>query len=360
MAAELKGPAKWSQLIADLARAELGFVDYKKQEDRSLLVVALLAMIAEARELRSGIAAPLVPIQVQLWIRELRRLGRVVSEQPSFAWLDEPVAGVTTLPAFHCSECGDSGWLALHDPGDDIRIQARGVAGFRIGGEPKAIYRGWFGRKGQRSQHIVIISPFAAADQAGEEQQSLTLAQDFLCPASLVVRKGDGPCPLTDDGRRFRVKVSRATKTDGKSGAVIGNQVCPSCGAKDAMFIIGSQAATLSSVAIDELFGSVLNSDAKLLAFTDSVQDASHRAGFFSARTFHFTLRTALQHVIDDSPGLALPEVGQRLLEWCGTPGPGRPGSPKQAMAALMPPDLYQYGAYRAFRNDESASDPPA
>lgn len=48
---------------------------------------------------------------------------------------------------------------------------------------------------------------------------------------------------------------------------------------------IGSQSATLSSVAIDELFGSVLNNDPKLLAFTDSVQDASHRAGFFTART---------------------------------------------------------------------------
>src|SRR6266571_495263 len=68
-----------------------------------------------------------------------------------------------------------------------------------------------------------------------------------------------------------------------------------------------NQSATLSSVAIDELFGSVLNSDPKLLAFTDSVQDASHRAGFFTARTYAFTFRTALQHVIDDAGPAGVP-----------------------------------------------------
>ncbi len=61
------------------------------------------------------------------------------------------------------------------------------------------------------------------------------------------------------------------------------------------------------------MFGFILNNDPKLLAFTDSVQDASHRAGFFTARTYHFTFRTALQHVINHHAA--------------GSGGPGRASS---------------------------------
>src|SRR6185437_9410178 len=38
--------------------------------------------------------------------------------------------------------------------------------------------------------------------------------------------------------------------------------------------------------------------DKKLIAFSDSVQDAAHRAGFFEARTWRLNLRPALAQVI--------------------------------------------------------------
>jgi DEAD/DEAH box helicase domain-containing protein len=114
-------------------------------------------------------------------------------------------------------------------------------------------------------------------------------------------------------------------------------------------------------VAIDELFGSVLNSDPKLLAFTDSVQDASHRAGFFSARTYQFTFRTALQHVVDaaGAGGVPLSEVGGRLLDWWSTARPGWPGHVREAMASLMPPDLQHYEDFLKYRNRDDDGDPP-
>jgi len=320
-------------------------------------------------------AFPLVPTQVQLWIRELRRLGRVVDERPVFAWLDEPVQGRTCLPVVHCSECGESGWIGLHDPGEDSKIQARGVDGIQLDADPRKIYNAWFGYKGQRSQHIVVITPLAKDEAAaanepdvltqppaeGEapKQKPFAFVEDYLCPASLVLRKDDGPCPLTGDNRRFRVKVDRET-TKNKQDQVIGDQGCPNCGSKESVMFIGSQSATLSSVAIDEMFGSVLNADPKLLAFTDSVQDASHRAGFFTARTYHFTFRTALQHVIDDAgpEGVPLVESGQRLLDWWSQPGPGRPGQIKEVMASLMPPDLQQYEDFKHYRDNPAANQP--
>jgi DEAD/DEAH box helicase domain-containing protein len=109
------------------------------------------------------------------------------------------------------------------------------------------------------------------------------------------------------------------------------------------------------------LFGSVLNNDPKLLAFTDSVQDASHRAGFFTARTYQFTFRTALQHVIDAAgpAGVRLPDLGRALLDWWAHPRPGWRGHIREAMAALMPPDLHAYTDFLAYRDHPTADQPP-
>ena len=70
---------------------------------------------------------------------------------------------------------------------------------------------------------------------------------------------------------------------------------CPFCATKlDTLTGRAFQAATLTSVFIDQLFSSPWNADKKLLAFSDSVQDASHRAGVFGARTWRFNIRVAL------------------------------------------------------------------
>jgi DEAD/DEAH box helicase domain-containing protein len=361
--ANRQDPLLWNTMVEKVCQQEFAFNAYPNGADRQLLLASFIALVGHAREKRSGKDFPLVPSQVQLWVRELRRLGRVVSPVPIFSWLDEPVETVKSLPAFHCSECGESGWVGMHLPKEDTPIQQTGVLGIQLDDEPANVYRGWFGHNGQKSQYITIISPWSESDSLAEEkkpkQQGLEDNRDFFCPISLILRKGDGPCPLTGSTQRFRVKVDRAIRVTAQ-GDVIGDQGCPRCGSKNGVFFIGSQAATLSSVAIDEMFGSVLNNDPKLLAFTDSVQDASHRAGFFTARTYHFTYRTALQHVIDEAgdAGLPLPETGSRLIAYWSQIKPGFPG-PGKAIEALLPPDLQQYPLYLDFRGSTSTS-PPA
>jgi DEAD/DEAH box helicase domain-containing protein len=360
------GPLSWNDLVERLIHADLAFADIPEREKQKQIIVSLFALVAQARERRSGVAFPLVPTQVQLWIRELARLGRVVSDLPAFGWLDEPASGVRSLPAFHCSECGESGWIGVHDPSRDTAIESQGVSGIQLDDDPRTIYNQWFGYKGSRGQKIVVISPWPGADDPSDDadadgQQTLPMTHWYFCPLSLVLRQGDGPCPITGDGRRFRVRLDRNSRKT-KSGRVEGIQGCPACGARDGVFIIGTRSATISSVVIDEMFGSILNSDPKLLAFTDSVQDASHRAGFFTARTYNFTFRTALQHLIEDvgDDGVSLPQSGALLLDWWGSPGPGRPGSVREAMASLMPPDLQEYEDFLKYRNSDSADDPPS
>ena len=82
-----------------------------------------------------------------------------------------------------------------------------------------------------------------------------------------------------------------------------GTHDCPCCGASGRLTIVGSRAASLTSVMIAQLFSSTFNADKKLLAFSDSVQDATHRAGFFAARTFTFNFRGALQKAVRDVDG---------------------------------------------------------
>jgi DEAD/DEAH box helicase domain-containing protein len=353
------GVVRWDKLVRTLAHENILLREAGGHEERSTLVMAFLVLVAQARELRSGRAFPLVPTQVQLWLRELRRVGLVVAEKPRFNWLDQPFGEHKQLPVAHCSECGEVAWVALRDPDRDSEIQQT-VSGFALIDDVQKIYQGW-GFEHQPSEHLVILSPWQEGDEpmAVDGQQELEGLRHYLSPSSLVVRVGEGECPLTGD-KTFAVKLTNEQRLR-ENNKPVGVQRCPHCQTERSLMFIGSQAATIASVAIDEVFGSTLNSDPKLLAFTDSVQDASHRAGFFSARTYNFTFRTALQHVVDEAgdAGLGLEEVGEALLRYWSQPLPGRPGCEREVMATLMPPDLREYAPWLAFRNNPTQLQPP-
>jgi len=73
-----------------------------------------------------------------------------------------------------------------------------------------------------------------------------------------------------------------------------------------------------------------------LLAFSDSVQDAAHRAGFFGARTYRFNFRAALQQYVAHLPRpLSLAEIPQAFCHhyqqrW----------DAGHYLTTLMPPDM--------------------
>jgi DEAD/DEAH box helicase domain-containing protein len=373
------GAVLWNELLRQLTREDFGLREAGDLADRSQLLMAFLALLTQARELRSGRAFPLLPTQVQLWVRELRRIGRLVTPQPVFSWLDEPLPDHKQLPVVHCTECGEAAWVGLHDPDHDSEVQCH-VQGFVLDDDVRRIYDAW-GFDRPASPRLVILSPWAEGDDPFDVDGQLQLpaTRYHIAPTGLVLRLGPGACPLSGE-KTFAVKLVHESRSRERRGGStvspghpstqpatlaaqrVGVRRCPHCQAEDSLMFIGSRAATVASVSIDEVFGSVLNNDPKLLAFTDSVQDASHRAGFFSARTYHFTFRTALQHVIDAAgdQGLPLEQVGERLLDYWSRPEPGRPGSEREVMATLIPPDLREYGPYLDFRDSPSMSQPPA
>ena len=265
-----------------------------------------LALLSAARlqDPVSGKDVPLFNIEVQLWVREVSRLLRSVSETPRFRWLDsgdtvdpdDPTLDVE-LPSIYCRLCGRSGWLAqATDFGDRLLVDA--ARAYRSMAENPSTVRAMI-RASEGELDVRWLSPadgqIASTPQPGDIPVLVT--------------------PGEDEAKRSE---------------------CPSCGERDAIRPLGSRVASMASVGISQLFGStkVNQEERKLLAFTDSVQDASHRAAFFASRTHRFNLRGEMARaVVAAAPGaLSLADVGTEVLA-------ATRDNPDKAYA-LVPPDL--------------------
>ncbi len=108
---------------------------------------------------------------------------------------------------------------------------------------------------------------------------------------------------------------------------------CPACDQPDGIRFLGSSIATLLSVVLSSLFGAthLEPGEKKALVFTDSVQDAAHRAGFVESRSHVLTLRAALRHGIDEAP-TSLDLLADELIR--------RAGDEPSARYRLLPPDI--------------------
>ena len=124
-------------------------------------------------------------------------------------------------------------------------------------------------------------------------------------------------CPETLTARASRTILSRD---------------CPFCHASEALIIVGARASSLLSVVLGQTFASRHNDDAggqaesaangksagaqKVIAFSDNVQDAAHRAGFFSARTWQNSVRTAVAQTVAEHDGIALSDLPPKVARW--------------------------------------------
>lgn len=110
---------------------------------------------------------------------------------------------------------------------------------------------------------------------------------------------------------------------------------CPACGQMDSIRFLGSAIATLLSVSLSTLFAAPdLDADEKrALVFTDSVQDAAHRAGFVQARAHSLTLRSVLAEALGDEE-LSLDALVDATIR--------EAGSDPILRYRLVPPELAQ------------------
>lgn len=260
---------------------------------------------------------PLFSVEVQLWIREVSRLLRAVDDKPGFRWRDSatadpesgdaPRAPGAELPAIHCRRCGMSGWLALaSESGDTLSVNTSTI----------------YDASTRRSPLVRALMKSHPDDGA----------RQWYSPGQrrLVAERGGDTVPVLvsldeDDARAQR---------------------CPGCGEREAVQFLGLRVASLASVSINTLFGSehVASDERKLLAFTDSVQDASHRASFFSGRTHRLNLRSLMAGLLRENRELRLDDLGTSLYHSADT-ARGRFG--------LIPPDLLRHPLVRTVWSDE-------
>lgn len=280
-----------------------------------------IALISHARgRTQSGSERPLFNVEVQVWIREVTRLLRAVDKEPRFRWSDSAVdpseIGIE-LPSVYCTACGRSGWMGLAN-----RAAGQGAAAIErlVHEEPANVYRI---AVNDRERTRVML-------RAGADEPQVL----WLDTESGQVHASD------EDGRRIAVLVGGMTGEDRSEEArneAAKQQRCPSCGTTDAIRFIGSRVTTLAAVGITQMFGSsnVADDERKLLAFTDSVQDASHRAAFFSGRTHRFNLRATMSQAVRERTRVSLTEIADVALSRADAEP-----RPADALFSLVPPDL--------------------
>jgi DEAD/DEAH box helicase domain-containing protein len=325
----LGGPRDWAQVVEHLAAADQRLAD-QPANVRWQLLSSFLGLVAFARTRSHGQLRPFLTVQVQLWVRELRGLVRRL--QPSghtFAWRDELDAPPNEhyLPLVYCRECGADGLGALVVEGSP-----------KLKGDSRSVGEAYL-RKAEEARFVQL-------NEQREDDNQLRLPER-VCPSCLRVAMGEDQCSCQPGG----VLMVPAAVYGDQNDKHRFRALCPKCGADDALRILGSRAASLSSVAVSHLFHSPFHGsggaagtgdERKLLAFTDSVQDASHRAGFFAGRTYRFNLRTAMQSTLVQAGGeLPLSDLAPRMLEhWSERLGEAR------MVATFMPPDLREHADY--------------
>ena len=269
---------------------------------KAQLLLSILALVSTAK-LETG--RPFLSLRVQYWIRELRRIVAEVKQKPNLHFSDDLTAEglLQHLPVIHCRECGAIGWAGTSKSGESI-----------MNPDLKTFYSYFF----HNNNNVKYIFP------VDDDFKGITkLPPRHICGNCLNITddmdvSNCPECGMNDKMLKVELpdNLKKITKKSGES-KIISTHDCPYCDGTNSLTIIGSRASSLISVIISQLFASNYNEDKKLITFSDSVQDASHRAGFFSARTYRFNFRSALQQFIDSHREVkTLPQVIEKFIEY--------------------------------------------
>lgn len=299
---------------------------------------ALEVYVAVLSHLRAVVGRGMPSVELHLWVRELTRVDREAAPVPAFAWgddggvpLDASVDGDGTaltqpvFPALYCRHCGRSGWGVTLSPDGGADLDSRDDAIRRDHAQGKGRFRPLIHAT---RQHEVTGGPLGDDGRSGlrwflpGERRLLASAPD----------EQDAPTAILPVLTHVGLDAADASRHD----------ECPACGQRDGIRFLGSAVATQLSVALSSLFGntSIDPREKKTLVFTDSVQDAAHRAGFVQARSRSLTVRSVLREAIGDAP-CTLDELPDRVLQLAGDDPTKR--------ARILPPDLVERPEFAPF-----------
>lgn len=303
-------------------------VDETFEDRRARRRTFLTRVLAALSHVRARLGRRALSIDVNLWIRELTRVDRAASPVVLFHWADDgpitldDVSDTSWFPAVYCRHCGRSGWGVQLAP-----------TGPELAATDDDIRRDHASRDSRSRFRALLHAPVEAdADVDGEHVPGLA----WFDPDHRAIRSSRPD----DDPRGAALPVLTLTGDDVDDDSR--DDTCPACGRRDGIRFLGSAMTTMLSVVVTTLFGDATldRAEKKALVFTDSVQDAAHRAGFVQSRAHVFALRNAIRHAVGDSP-VALDEIVTLLMQDAG--------DDTDARYRLLPPDLVDREEFREF-----------
>jgi len=146
---------------------------------------------------------------------------------------------------------------------------------------------------------------------------------------------------LAVQSTRVKQSTRKVNGVETTQNDTVHDDACMACGQRDHQVILGAQTTTVAAHAVERLWSAPLNDQKKLILFSDSVQDAAHRAGYLEAKTENYLMRAALARAIEQPPdgvawSLALDRLGAIYLESGGSLSL----APEDFVARFIPPRL--------------------
>jgi DEAD/DEAH box helicase domain-containing protein len=255
------------------------------------LLDSLMALISSARtisenqeESQDPFLLPFLQVRAQIWVRELRRLvASVHPDQSELSFSDDQVSEKhAQLPVIHCRDCHNLGWAAIRNSHRQ---------------EYKSKLQDIYGHYLERKTDLWLLYPDA---DLFKDSRLGNISHQVICTSCLA--HASEAKHITHGAYCLGAETKTITAMPIFTEENTHSTDCPLCGGQNNLSIIGHRSTTLTSVMISQIFASHYSDDKKIIAFSDSVQDASYRAGFFTARTYAFTLRSALQKYLDQAP----------------------------------------------------------
>jgi ATP-dependent helicase YprA (DUF1998 family) len=331
------------------------------EDERVTFLTHLVAALSQVRVV-AGRAA--LGVDLHLWVRELTRIDRIAGSAARYLWSDDGELTVLSdigtaeleqraFPAIYCRHCGRSGWgVSLAAVGsnldtDDTAIRRNHAA--HEGRFRALIYAPLEAEHAPAAGDPVIVDPrtgdpVTAGDAGVEGLRWFSIRQRML-----LTKAPADEDPDYRDGWVLPVLTQVGPDADEDSK----DDTCPSCQQKDGIRFLGSAIATLLSVTLSTMFGdeALDPREKKALVFTDSVQDAAHRAGFVESRSHALTLRALLRHAVGAHP-IALDALVDQAIA-AAADDPFR-------RYRIIPPDLVEREEFAPFWRLPRAREVPA
>lgn len=232
---------------------------------------------------------PFLSIKINLWTSELKNLlAKVVDADEEAVFIDEDEkydSSIMHLPAVYCSKCGETGYATVYTENEDVKYK-------QLLTDPRKIKVQHLKNKG--CVLFPVNTDLSKHDPEFDDIHFLYRKERKLSAEDDGINEelGDKPIP-----------VAKALVKEGR---------CPACDSKLNTRYYSLGASSLTSVVSTSLFSHPLNKDQKIIAFSDSIQDASHQASFLNNRSYSFSFKRYLSPYLKE--GMILSEAQKAII----------------------------------------------